>query len=260
MSEKIDPDFTEESKALGYYPFVRISPLEWLTFKGLYGSEWVMNLFSRLRDPLRLHPDWAVSFAGAAAQLPADQLSAAEDVYALVTKTKKYRYRTDYLNQFNRFFFNETWPRIKSGNLDEFDEAVRGMILADFERWRVRLKARGDEIRDLHRKQAEKKKRRLEQEAAEKAARERKAAEAAKAAEEKAAAEAKAKAEAEKKAAESAAEKQRRQTLPRGPSPARKDPVIERKPAAASAKPSSGNVWRNPNPGQPVVVRKKTME
>jgi hypothetical protein len=225
---KVDPDFTEESKALGYYPFIRISPLEWLTFKGLYGSEWVLNLFSRLRDPLRLHPDWAVSFAGAAAQLPADQLSAAEDVHALVTKTKKYRYRTDYLNQFNRFFFNETWPRIKSGNLDEFDEAVRGMILADFDRWRVR-------IRDLHGKQAEKKKRRP-----------------AKVAEEKAA--------AEKKATDAALEKQKRQTRPRDPSPARKDPVIERKPAAASAKPSSGNVWRNPNPGQPVVVRKKSME
>ncbi|HYX36783.1 MAG TPA: hypothetical protein VE954_27055 [Oligoflexus sp.] len=35
--KKVDPDFTEESKALGYYPFIRFSLLEWLTFKELYG-------------------------------------------------------------------------------------------------------------------------------------------------------------------------------------------------------------------------------
>ncbi|HYX39663.1 MAG TPA: hypothetical protein VE954_41730 [Oligoflexus sp.] len=274
--EKVDPDFTEESKALGYYPFIRFSPLEWLTLKELYG-DWAFQLFSRLKDPARLHPDWAVSFAGAAASLPSEEVLEAESIHVLVTGAKVYRYRKDHINRFNRCFFDVVWQRMKEGALD-IDEPHRSLYLADFERWRVHLKACSEAQRVAAEKAAEalklKAQRRAEHLAVEAVARERKASTAQekppekprkdpadvekKTAEDKAAAEAKA--AEEKNASDMATERQKSQTLPGGAAPQRKGAVIERKSSGSPVKPPSGGAWRNPNPRQPLIVRKKIME
>ena len=63
----VDPDFTFEAKALGYYPFIRFSPIEYLTMINLYGDFPFNEVFPRLRDPLKLYPGWAAGLMGALA-------------------------------------------------------------------------------------------------------------------------------------------------------------------------------------------------
>ncbi|MDQ3231524.1 MAG: hypothetical protein M3Q07_06850 [Pseudobdellovibrionaceae bacterium] len=42
MNPNPSPDFTTEARSLGYFPFILFSPLEYLTFKELYG-EWIFD-------------------------------------------------------------------------------------------------------------------------------------------------------------------------------------------------------------------------
>ncbi|HYX32652.1 MAG TPA: hypothetical protein VE954_06030 [Oligoflexus sp.] len=148
MNTDPSPDFTAEARSLGYFPFIRFSPLEYLTFKELYG-EWIFDLFKRLKDPGRLHPEWAIIFAAAAVQLSRDEVLKASDVHALVTGSEEFMNRRRHIREFNDMFFERVWPKMKEGALD-VREPDRSIYLADFERWREKLKARTSEIHGKH--------------------------------------------------------------------------------------------------------------
>ncbi|HYX36405.1 MAG TPA: hypothetical protein VE954_25140 [Oligoflexus sp.] len=148
MTTDPSADFTAEARSLGYFPFIQFSPLEYLTFKELYG-EWIFDLFKRLKDPGRLHPEWAIIFAGAAVQLSRDEVLKASDIHALVTESDEFMHRRQHIQKFNDMFFEVVWPKMKQGAVD-VPEPDRSIYLADFERWRERLKARTSEIRSKH--------------------------------------------------------------------------------------------------------------
>ncbi|HYX36782.1 MAG TPA: hypothetical protein VE954_27050 [Oligoflexus sp.] len=196
----------------------------------------MFQLFSRLKDPLRLHPDWAVSFAGAAATLPSEELAGAENIYVFVIGTKVYRYRKDHINRFNRCFFDVVWQRMKAGALD-IDEPHRSLYLGDCERWQVHLKACSEAQRVAEQEAAEtaklKAKRRADHEAAEAAVSDRKAS---------------TKKATDEIAAPEKGDPQKRVMSPGCPVPERKGPVMERKPAGPLAKAATGGAsgggWR----------------
>ncbi len=148
MNKDPSPDFTLEARSLRYFPFIRFSPLEYLTFRELYG-EWVFDLFKRLKDPGRLHPEWAVIFAGTAFQLARDEVLEASDLHALVTGSDEFMNRRRHIQKFNDIFFNVVWPRMKEGAVD-VPEPDRFIYLVDFEQWREKLKTRSSEIRGKH--------------------------------------------------------------------------------------------------------------
>ncbi|MDQ3234983.1 MAG: hypothetical protein M3Q07_24510 [Pseudobdellovibrionaceae bacterium] len=148
MNTDPSPDFTAEARSLCYFPFILFSPLEYLTFKELYG-EWIFDLFKRLKDPGRLHPEWAIIFAGTAVQLSRDEVLKASDVHALVTGSDEFMHRRRHIRKFNDMFFEVVWPKMKKGAVD-VPEPDRSIYLADFERWRERLKARTSEIHGKH--------------------------------------------------------------------------------------------------------------
>lgn len=236
---KHDPDFTAESIALGYHPFVRFSPLEYYAMRELYGDFAFGEIFPRLKDPGKLHPDWAARFMWAAALLPREEVMAAEDVYALVTSVTTFARRgPPHHKEFSKAFAR-AYQTIKSGGGD-VPETEKPIYLADCERWQLELKERNEAKKNEQRLKAEKAARRAKAQAEEQAAIARKAA-AAKAAE-KPAEPAKPLAQAKPKPAEQ---------KPTPPAKKPSEPIVERKsgvkPTPNYAIPSTRGVWRNPN-------------
>ncbi|HYX37582.1 MAG TPA: hypothetical protein VE954_31155, partial [Oligoflexus sp.] len=54
-----------------------------------------------------------------------------------------------HIRKFNEMFFEVVWPKMKAGSLGVPDPD-RSIYLADFERWREKLKARTSGIRGNH--------------------------------------------------------------------------------------------------------------
>ncbi len=237
---KQDPDFTAESIALGYHPFVRFSPLEFYAMRDLYGAFAFGQIFPRLKDPARLHPEWAARFMWAASSLPRDEVLAAEDVHSLVTQAKAYRRRgPPNPREFVDAFFR-AYHIFKSGN-GNATEAERPIYQADCERWKLELKRRNEAKQNEQRLKAEKDARRAKAQDEEKAAIAKKAAAAKEAA--KAAEKPSEPAQPQAQAKPKPSEEKRKHAAPQ--------PVIERKGGPRSmhnsAIPTSHGVWRNPN-------------
>ncbi|HYX32269.1 MAG TPA: hypothetical protein VE954_04095, partial [Oligoflexus sp.] len=66
-------------------------------------------------DPGRLHPEWAIIFAGTAVQLSRDEVLKASDIHALVTGSEVFMNRRGHVRKFNDMFFEVVWPKMKEG-------------------------------------------------------------------------------------------------------------------------------------------------
>ncbi|MDQ3235780.1 MAG: hypothetical protein M3Q07_28565 [Pseudobdellovibrionaceae bacterium] len=143
--------YEAQSLTLGYHPFVQLSPLEYLTFLEIHGR-WVFDdLLSRLRDPCRIHREWAICFCGAAAEMPREMLESSTDIHALVTSSETFKDRKRHLRAFQRVFFCRVWKRVKAGTLPLEGEAT-DVVRQDYERWLAYFARRESEVREKRRK------------------------------------------------------------------------------------------------------------
>ena len=238
-------DFTSESIALGYHPFIRFSPLEFYAIHELYGDFAFGEIFPRLKDPGKLHPSWAARFVHAASTLPKDEIQAAVDLHAYVTSSEIFKERRILTKKFDKAL-HLTFSKFKDGEITAPEPALV-VYLADVERWKFELKNRWDAQQLENKKRAEKKVRRLATQAIA----------------------VKKKADLLEKAEEAA-----KKPTPK-PTPKQAEPIIERKSASSPQKstvPTPKGVWRNPNseasaavpqaknPSQPVTIIRRREE
>jgi hypothetical protein len=201
-------DFTIEARALGYHPFVRFSPLQYLALRELHG-DWVFDdLLPRLDDPSLVYPQWAISFCAVAAGMSREELAAPANIYSLVTQAPSFKSRDEHMRSFQRAF-KSIWRKVKAGTLD-LSETGQSIARADYERWRALLAAG-------HNWGYEKR-----------------------------------------------AKSSRNSVKPKLPVQKKKNRaaqdrtlvVIRNHGSQPPPKPASRNVWRNPRPGEPLVVRR----
>ncbi|MDQ3232248.1 MAG: hypothetical protein M3Q07_10540 [Pseudobdellovibrionaceae bacterium] len=131
------PDFTAEARLLEYFPFVRLSPLEYLTLRELHGDWIFKNLLLRLKDPTSMSSLWAISFCAVATTFPREELESS-DFYAKVTSVPAFKCRREHLRAFKQVFFGSIWKKVKAGNLD-LPGWGQSIARQDYERWRALL-------------------------------------------------------------------------------------------------------------------------
>lgn len=142
-------DYSQEAKALGYLPFVRLSPMDVLTLREIHGR-WVFDeLLILLRDPKRIHRDWAIAFCHAAAKIPRDQLRNPETLYRLVTRHPAFRDRRSALREFQRVYFGKIWKKAKDPSANFATDWERRAVRADYELARALLAAKVEKRRKL---------------------------------------------------------------------------------------------------------------
>ncbi|HYX36853.1 MAG TPA: hypothetical protein VE954_27410 [Oligoflexus sp.] len=134
------PGYVREATALGYAPFVQLSPLEYLAIVELHGRWAFREVLQRLEDPTQIHRGWAVRFLGAASMLPRDELEAASDIHGLVTSSPGFRLRDKHRRAFWKAFF-KVYKRMKRAHR-ELPELPRLIYRADLDHWSQRLKDR----------------------------------------------------------------------------------------------------------------------
>jgi hypothetical protein len=140
-------DFTADASALGYFPFIRFSPLEYLSLREIHG-DWVFkDLLLRLDDPARIYPRWAISFCAVAATISREALIASSNIYSLVTEAPAFKSRREHLRSFQRTFFGSVWQKVKAGTLD-LPVAGQSIVREDYERWRALLAAGQNEVHE----------------------------------------------------------------------------------------------------------------
>jgi hypothetical protein len=134
------PGYAREAQALGYAPFIQLSPLEYLAIVEMHGRWALREILSRLEDPAQIHRGWAVRFLGAASILPRDELEATSDLHALVTASPGFRLRDKHRRAFWKAFF-KVYKSMKRAHR-ELPELPRLIYRADLDRWSHRLKER----------------------------------------------------------------------------------------------------------------------
>lgn len=131
--------YETESLVLGYYPFIRFSPMQYLAMLDVHGR-WVFDdLMLRLRDPSKVSPAWAICFCGAAETMPRETITESRRIYPLITKTASFKDRRTHFRRFQSAFF-EIWERVKKGELG-LDQRATAVVLQDYERWSEMLKS-----------------------------------------------------------------------------------------------------------------------
>jgi hypothetical protein len=131
--------YESESLVMGYYPFIRFSPMQYLALLDVHGR-WVFDdLMLRLRDPGKVSPAWAICFCGAAATMPREMITESRRIYPLITKTDSFKDRRTHFRRFQSAFF-DIWERVKNGDLN-LDDKVMAMVMRDYERWSEMLKS-----------------------------------------------------------------------------------------------------------------------
>ncbi len=137
-------EYTQEAKAMGYLPFVRLSPMDVLTLREIHGR-WVFDeLLILLRDPKRIHREWAIAFCHAAAKIPREQLRNPETLYRQVTRHPAFRDRRSALREFQRVYFGRTWQKAKDPSAKFSTDFERRAVRADYELARALLEAKAE--------------------------------------------------------------------------------------------------------------------
>ncbi|WP_141735926.1 hypothetical protein [Oligoflexus tunisiensis] len=132
--------FVREAQALGYAPFIQLSPLEYMAILEIHGKWAFREILPRLSDPAQIHRGWAVRFLGAAAMLSQEELAAASDLHAFVISSPGLLLRDKHRRSFWKAFF-KVYKRMKRAHRN-LPELLCVIYRADLDRWSHLLKER----------------------------------------------------------------------------------------------------------------------
>jgi len=138
LTQPKDPfDYSFQATVLGYHPFIKFSPLEYLTLLEIHGAWAFEQILARLNNPEDMRRPWAVRILGTADRLPRKELLEAENLYEFVTSSEPWRHNDEYKRNFWAVFFR-VYKHIKSAHR-MMPPDLRKAYKEDLVRWKRRL-------------------------------------------------------------------------------------------------------------------------
>lgn len=103
--------FEESAKHFGYYPWIQFSFVQWLVFRKMIKAETFELMNSRLADPTKANPVWAIQFAKAieAIGLATCKAKAPEDFHRFVCTHNQFRKQLPERHAYKRAVKKQRW-------------------------------------------------------------------------------------------------------------------------------------------------------
>lgn len=131
-------DYSFQATVLGYHPFIRISPLEYLTIVEMHDA----SVFERILSRIENHPDIsrrsAVQILGTADRLPHEEVSKAPNLLEFLASSEPWRRANEYKRHFWGTFYR-VYKRMKEDH-KTMPPPFRSAYKEDLNRWRRHLK------------------------------------------------------------------------------------------------------------------------